>query len=302
MPNFTQIIKEALTFIGKKFDSIAEKINIDSLSADIKNTTDILGKKLDKIDINAIGEEIKESSELLGKNLGEKINGLKIEEPIKVEMSGIEILTLKGEKGDVGHSPTDEELLNLIEPLIPKAEDGKTPTKEELLKLIRPLIPKVKDGETPSDERLLKLIVPLIPKLKIPKDGKPGKPGKDGSPDTGEQIIEKINENKNKLISKDKIEGYKDIEGLAKTAEANSRLGLRAAGDTVYCADLSSQTDGATKVFTIPVFRRAQMVVMSDFPHFLMVNNGFTAAGTTLTLTVENAPAEGSQLGFLYII
>src|SRR3990167_661609 len=76
---------------------------------------------------------------------------------------------LKGETGNKGidgkdaHTPTNEELLALIIPLIPEPINGKTPTKEEILSLIKPLIPKVKDGETPSDKKLLALIETLIP-------------------------------------------------------------------------------------------------------------------------------------------
>jgi hypothetical protein len=83
----------------------------------------------------------------------------------KVEIIGVKTITLKGD------TPTNEELLKLIVPLIPKIrqpEDGHTPTDEELLGLIKPLIPKVKNGETPTDERLLDLIRPLIPILPDP--------------------------------------------------------------------------------------------------------------------------------------
>lgn len=52
---------------------------------------------------------------------------------------------------------------------------GITPTEEKILELLTPLIPKVKDGETPDDAKLLSLITPLIPKA---KNGKPGKAGK----------------------------------------------------------------------------------------------------------------------------
>jgi len=70
----------------------------------------------------------------------------------------------KGEKGEDGHTPTPEELIELIKPLVPKVENGKTPTKAELLELIKPLVPQVKDGKTPTKSELLDLIVPLIPK------------------------------------------------------------------------------------------------------------------------------------------
>ena len=134
------------------------------------------------------------------------------------------------------------------------------------------------------------------------KDGKWGKDGKDGSPDNGEQIIDKVNADKSKKrIKKEKVEGLADIEEMAKTARANS-FGLRAAGDTVYLADISDQTDGSTKTFTIPVTRRAIMVVMSDFPNFAFSGNGFSVAGTTLTLTLDNAPSSGSYLALLYVV
>lgn len=75
----------------------------------------------------------------------------------------------KGDPGKDAEDPSDERLIKLIKPLIPKVEDGHTPTDSELLRLIRPLIPKVKDGETPSDEKLLRLIKSVMPK---PRDGK----------------------------------------------------------------------------------------------------------------------------------
>lgn len=134
------------------------------------------------------------------------------------------------------------------------------------------------------------------------KDGKNGKDGKDGSPDTGEQIIEKINSDKSNIIKKEKVEGLSDIEGLARTAHANSKLGLRAAGDTIYIADLSTQTNGVTKTFTITQYRRAIAVMGSDFPSILFPNNGFTVVQGTLTLTTDIAPSSGSQLGFMYVL
>lgn len=61
-------------------------------------------------------------------------------------------------KGDKGDSPTEEELMKLIKPLIP--------TDQQLTELIISLIPEVKDGETPSDERLLELIEKAMPVIR----------------------------------------------------------------------------------------------------------------------------------------
>jgi len=81
----------------------------------------------------------------------------------KVEIQGADVIRIKGEDG---HTPTEEELLALIKPLveaIPKPQDGHTPTEDELLFLIKPLIPELKTEEVLSDERLLELIKTLIP-------------------------------------------------------------------------------------------------------------------------------------------
>lgn len=74
---------------------------------------------------------------------------------------------MKGERGNDGHTPTEEELTALILPLIPEpvpGKDGHTPTPEELAALILPLIPDPIPGKDGKDG----------------KDGKPGKDGKDG--------------------------------------------------------------------------------------------------------------------------
>ena len=74
-------------------------------------------------------------------------------------------------KGDAGHTPTNQELLSLILPLIPrpiKGKNGETPTNKELKELILPLIPEPiagEDGETPTEERLRGIIRPLMEKM-----------------------------------------------------------------------------------------------------------------------------------------
>jgi len=116
---------------------------------------------------------------------------------------------LKGKKGDKGDTPTDEELLKLIKPLIPapipgkKGDKGDTPTVEQLLALIKPLIPEVKNGETPTDERLLSLIKPLIPAPIKGEPGAPGKPGKNGesiSPELIKKVEKAIKDSEKNLL------------------------------------------------------------------------------------------------------
>lgn len=79
---------------------------------------------------------------------------------------------LRGPQGYEGPEPSDERLIDLINPLIPVVEDGHTPTTEELQTLMRPLIPDVQDGHTPTNEELRALMRPLIPKVKTPEKSK----------------------------------------------------------------------------------------------------------------------------------
>lgn len=118
---------------------------------------------LDKMqETNTLLKDIKDKEMPEAPEAPESVSINNFPEEISVKLPGVSVITLKGDKGD---TPTDEELLALIKPLIPEdPEDGHTPTKEELLALIRPLIPVVKDGETPTDSRLISLIEPLLPK------------------------------------------------------------------------------------------------------------------------------------------
>lgn len=102
---------------------------------------------------------------------------------------------LDGTDGDDGHTPTKEELLSLIIPLIPKVIDGETPTEEQLLALIQPLIPsKITNAE------LMGLIEAIMPEIG------------DKFEETGDEIAGKLN------TTKDSVEQYV-IKGLKKTLD-----------------------------------------------------------------------------------
>ena len=91
---------------------------------------------------------------------------------------------LKGEKGD---TPDENAIIASVTPkvvdmMLPEAvravmgrirlpEDGRTPTRDELMALITPLIPsKAKDGKTWTKEELVNLIMPLIPSIEKDED------------------------------------------------------------------------------------------------------------------------------------
>jgi len=136
--------------------------------------------------------------------------------------------------------------------------------------------------------------------------GADGKDGKDGSPDTPIQIVEKLEslEGEDRLDKK-AIKGLEDIEkditDLKARPTSTRVVGGARAGGSMIPYDLSAQTNGTLKVFTVPKNRFA-FVVGSDFPTILLEGNGFTLNGTRtqLTLTTINAPSQGSQLAFIY--
>lgn len=190
-----------------------------------------------------------------------------------------------------GHTPTKTELSEIIAPLIPKVSDGHTPTRSELRAIIMPLIPKPKHGKTPTKSELIKLMKSVLPKVRELK------------PETGKTIVDKVNSLP--IDPRFQIDAS-HVKNLPKYRDKKTKKGgvMRGGGDLIYTADLSSQTNGITKTFTVPFSTKAIMVFSSDFPSVLFEGNGFSVSSDRrqLTLTITNAPSQGSQLGFLYTI
>ncbi len=127
----------------------------------------------------------------------------------------------------------------------------------------------------------------------IGKQGEKGENGKDGSPDTGDEIIGKINK-ASELIDASRIKNL-PVEG--------KRFGsVGAGGSEIKSTDLSSQLDGSTKDFTVPANKRFNSLMGTQFPIVYRPTTDFTGSGTTtLTLTSEvSAPEEGQTLILTY--
>lgn len=110
----------------------------------------------------------------------------------------------RGEKGEKGDSPEVEELEAIILTLIPDAipgKDGKDGTDG-------------KNGE--RGERGF-----VGEKGEPGTDGRDGVDGKDGdSTDiSGKEVVEKINKSRGEKIKRSKVEGFDDIESLARSAQ-----------------------------------------------------------------------------------
>ena len=218
----------------------------------------------------------------------------------KVKESEIDLTkVLQTVRGKDAEPPSENDLRNLIKPLIPaplKGEDGLTPTKSELVSLIKPLIPKVRDGVNGKDG----------------VNGVNGKDGKNGdikelSPEELRDSLELIPEEPDKL----KIEaiGYlrKELDELqkkiqaTKTSDGTPMVGGSSSRIDYY--DMSSQANGVLKTFNVPGMLKPLHILSSDFPTVLLLGNGFThsASNNQVTLTTDNAPSTGSQLGILFI-
>lgn len=159
-------------------------------------------------------DTILEAQLLTQKELLEK---LPEKQNISIQVEGVEVASIegakgdKGEQGEAGKTPvkgvdyfTDEdvqEITEKVQKLIKPAKDGKTPVKgvdyftdkdvADFIKEVVPLFPKGKDGAKGKDGKDAKIDYDVIAEMVLEMIPKP-KDGKDGSPDTPEQIKEKL--------------------------------------------------------------------------------------------------------------
>ena len=75
---------------------------------------------------------------------------------------------------------------------------------------------------------------------------------------------------------------------------------MRGGGDRIRVYELTGT--GATKTFTVPIHKRALLVISTDFPILLKSTVDFTTSGTTLTMTdAVPIPSSGASIAFLYV-
>lgn len=203
-----------------------------------------------------------------------------------------------GEPGADGHTPTREELLALIRPLMPRAINGlngHTPSKRELLDIIIPLIPE-SDPNKPTREEIADLVSSLLPKKVT------GKSGKDGLTPTEDELrfiiqpliktmmpifpkssegkkIELPKEKKAKEIARE-LEGLVGVNKLDYKALKNRPLGTNTRSAAHGGGKLIVQDEGTTL---------NESVTNIDF-----VGDGVTATNSGRNVTVTVAGGGGS--------
>lgn len=152
------------------------------------------------------------------------------------------------------------------------------------------------DGHTPTKAELTAIIKPLIPKVEN---------GMDGSPDSGTEIIGKINKEEDTLIKKEKVEGLADIELMARSAQANTNV-FHNSGSFVYDYDLSDYLNGVLKTFTLPSNAKVITVLGSSAPGIFRKTVDYTTTSSTITFTsaidASTTLASGQTVVILYKI
>lgn len=222
----------------------------------------------------AVFNEIQDLTEALNE-LVDAFKGMKMPEippmpeQMKMEMVGVEIATIKGDRGEKGD----------------KGEQGESITG--------PMGPQGSRGEK-GDKPVPGVDFPL------PQDGLPGKngesitgeAGKDGSPDTGEQIISKINDLE---IDDDEFKiDASHIKGLKIEKRGGTSFVVSRGAVTVY--DLSSQLDGVTKTFALPGFALVFDVRSSSFPYAFRPTVDYTTDSNTMKITFTSAVEASTTL------
>lgn len=215
-----------------------------------------------------------------------------------------------GPKGDDGFTPikgqdyfTEEEIDGIVDtvysklvvPEYLKGEDGKTPTEQELIALIKPLIPPQQTLQTLSKEDVTKIVRSLIPKVDIDaiaeKAASKVKPiiveKEEEEKDLAEDFMALLNEGKIKLTVKD-IYGLVEQFRILSNQIANAKKGDGGGGggSTVKVYDISSQLNGILKTFTIP--RNSRILAIHSYSHpysAFVPTTDYTSTVTTITFT-----------------
>lgn len=207
-------------------------------------------------------------------------------ETVKVKIEGVEVITIKGDKGD---KPTDEHLIGLIQPLIPQVKDGNDyiltdQDKSEIAEKIKvPVVEKIIEKTEIIKEK------PIIKEVAIAENAEQMR----------DKIESLVGENR---LDKSAIKGLD--EELKKISEKTSgpqyvagRMGAR-----VHYYDLTPQCNGVLKVFSVPLNFGILGVFSTEFPIIYRPQIDWTEGNKTLTLTAQvSAPATGQTLWLQYI-
>lgn len=259
------------------------------------------------------------------------------------------LAAIKGDKGDKGEPGKDADEPGIIEKVMAKVK-AMIPTAQEVSEILKPLIKgdkgdkgdrgdKGDKGDAPLTSDIVDFLlssVDFLKKAKGPKGDKgdsiQGPPGKDGSPDTGKDIVAKINAGEDQ-IDASKIKGIfggknknrndigylrelSDVEILEEPTGAFALVwsltkkkwvpvNLGAGGGVPLAVDISSQFDGVATTFTLPAYSAILMFNITGWPPngALRPTVDFTTpSSTSVALTAEVPAPESGATGIVLII
>ncbi len=213
-------------------------------------------------------------------------------------------LLIRGPKGETGDKPSSQELVDLIEPLIPapipgeKGDDGHTPSKEELRALIKPLIPQPLKGDKGDSATPTHTTEVIKQELTLTAD-----------------IVKEIVQLMRKLPEKDRLE-IQDIRNSNSFIFGGNKYkieelmhggsGPTPSGSLVFTYDISSQFDSVKTTFTLPTYYSILSVTFTGWPpegNLRPTVDFTTPTSTTIALTAQvTAPPSGTTGIVLYTV
>lgn len=116
--------------------------------------------------------------------------------------------------------------------------------------------------------------------------GETGPAGKDGSPDTAEQVRDKLET----LQGEDRLDAsaIKNLDERVKKlipAQEQRYMSIPVSRGAVKAYDLSASLDGVTKTFALPTFWRIISVHLSSTPNILRVTTDYTSDASVPSIT-----------------
>jgi len=236
-------------------------------------------------------------------------------------------------RGKDGHTPTNKELVALIKPLIPEPIEGQPGAdgQDAVVDYEFVIREVLKDIELPEVDReeVLNDLIEQLPQIGeairdslelLPKgerlyvDAIESKKGR-GLDEIIQDLYNRIANKAQRVGGTVRMwvteeDGNPDVQtnrikfpNGTVTQNADGTVSVDNAGITVATSDLSSQCDGATKVFTVPTHTGYIGLLGTDFPIVYRPVIDFDTSGTTLTLTSEvPSPSSGATLIFQYYV
>lgn len=186
-----------------------------------------------------------------------------------------------------GHTPTEEELLALIRPLIPS--ESKAVSQEAIREMIREIMPKIEDGKPMSEEEIVAIVEPIMAELKKNDAGEdPQLEDRIGNLEKQIKTMIQIPSGKGKKPKYLHGGGDTVLAGSGITITANSdgtktiaSSGSGAAGSVISC---SNSGDNQNYTLSQPLSTSSYYALINNLPYTTDDPvRGFSIAALTLT-------------------